>query len=250
MKKRPAVAFFLSVCLAAGQGNELVFADTSMAINRKPIEEELTVTAEKATLHTGPGEAFTEVASAPKGTVLPVLGVAQDWAVVCLPSGEVAMIHMSQTRTTQLSTSQLPEGSDDVLPKLTPTAETAQVETLFAEANASRLVYGLSPFSWDERLNAAAALKAQDMAENGYFGHYSENYGTPFQMLKGLKIAYKNASESIAATQLPGENPHQALTAQPAHWSNLLSPRFTKMGVGVANSPEYGTIVVQLFVQN
>ena len=59
--------------------------------------------------------------------------------------------------------------------------------------NAERTKAGLSPLQTDAKLMVAAREKSQDMQTNKYFSHTSPTFGSPFDRMKALGIAYKAA---------------------------------------------------------
>ncbi|MDR1642532.1 MAG: CAP domain-containing protein [Clostridiales bacterium] len=120
----------------------------------------------------------------------------------------------------------------------------------FGLVNEARIKEGLEPYTWDERLNKVAKLKANDMIKNKYFNHSSPEYGTPFIMLKNLGILYKTASENIAKDTSP-ESAFQKMMDSLPHRSNLTSARFNKMGVASSDEPneEGKTLMVQIFIE-
>ncbi len=124
----------------------------------------------------------------------------------------------------------------------------SDAETLFSLANNERIENGLSPYKWDEKLNEAAQLKADDMAKNNYLSHYSESYGTPFKMLKEQDIRFMLASENIGINTTI-TSAHSAFLDNAFNRFNILNKSYTKMGVGIANSQEYGKIVVEIFIR-
>lgn len=231
-----ASLFFTSVLSAYGE---------KYAPSKTVLEQEIEITVDVVNVRNGPGLNFPVTGTVSKGDVLDVLGMLGNWYVVYLPNGTVGVMSTEFARVVKIGDSYLPEGGNDLPLTLKDDSDEA---LLFALVNADRSENKLPPYAWDEKLNKVAQIKAEDMVKNKYFGHSSETYGTPFQMLKGLKIAYKSASENLAGNNSV-QNAHIKIMSHPANRTNIINTRFTKMGVGIANSEEYGKIIVQLFIQ-
>ena len=106
------------------------------------------------------------------------------------------------------------------------------------ERNAANLVNqmrqknGLTPLTIDTNLSVKARIKSNDMKVNRYFSHNSPTYGTPFQMMKQLGIAYRSAGENIAMGYTTAEAVVNAWMNSPSHRDNILSGKYTSMGIG------------------
>jgi len=116
-------------------------------------------------------------------------------------------------------------------------AETAatmsQLEQLACQlVNEQRATHGLSPLTIDSTLSSMARIKSRDMKNNGYFSHNSPVYGSPFQMMKQLGITYRSAGENIAMGYRSAEAVVQAWMASESHRNNILSDRYSMMGIG------------------
>ncbi|UWQ99925.1 CAP domain-containing protein [Rhodobacteraceae bacterium S2214] len=86
-----------------------------------------------------------------------------------------------------------------------PTTSTADVD--FGELlNGLRIDNGLTMVTYDARLDAAAQKHAQDMLDNNYFSHLSQDGRTPSQRIaaEGYVAAY--AGENIATGQQNNED--------------------------------------------
>lgn len=129
-------------------------------------------------------------------------------------------------------------------PQTSPNTDVAT--SILNLVNRQRSAQGLKSLSLDSALNNAATLKAQDMADKGYFDHTSPTYGTPFQMLKSLGISYRSAGENIAKGQKTPEAVMNAWMNSSGHRANILNSSYGKLGVGyvVKNGTTYW---VQIF---
>ncbi|KJR45030.1 Transporter [Desulfosporosinus sp. I2] len=114
--------------------------------------------------------------------------------------------------------------------------------------NQERLAAGLNPVKADLRLTAVGRAKANDMKVNNYFDHTSPTYGSPWAMMKQVGITVRWAGENISGNKSVS-NSMAALMQSPAHKANILDPRFTDVGVGIAYGSAYGNLYVQEFLQ-
>lgn len=132
----------------------------------------------------------------------------------------------------------------------TPSTTTSDVNAFEQEVvkltNAERTKAGLSPLQTDAKLMAAAREKSQDMQTNKYFSHTSPTFGSPFDRMKALGIAYKGAGENIAQGQRSPQEVVQAWMESPGHRANILNGKFTHIGVGYVKTGNYWT---QQFIQ-
>lgn len=98
--------------------------------------------------------------------------------------------------------------------------------------NQARQQNGLAPLALNPTLVKVAREKAQDMADKGYFGHYSPTYGSPYDHLQANGVAYRWAGENIAEMDSV-DSAHAAFMQSSGHRANILSSAYTQVGVGV-----------------
>ena len=111
--------------------------------------------------------------------------------------------------------------------------------------NAERAKVGLSALKVNTDAAKLAAMKAQDMHDNNYFDHISPTYGSPGDMLHTYGVSYMSAGENIAKGQ---QSPEEVVTAwmnSEGHRANILSDKFTEIGVGYVSDGNYW---VQIFI--
>lgn len=113
--------------------------------------------------------------------------------------------------------------------------------------NQERVKAGLEPLEVDMRLVETARAKSRDMIENDYFGHISPTLGSPFDQMARAGIEYRYAGENLAGAPTV-EQAHAALMKSPGHRANILSPNFTKIGIGIADGGPYGKMFTQQFI--
>jgi uncharacterized YkwD family protein len=132
----------------------------------------------------------------------------------------------------------------------TPTTNTSTQATSTVSAfekqvveltNKERAKHGLSALTLDTELSKVAKAKSQDMSTNNYFDHNSPTYGSPFDMMKKFGISYKAAGENIAKGQKTPEEVVQAWMNSEGHRANILSNKFTHIGVGHVANGNYWT---------
>lgn len=109
--------------------------------------------------------------------------------------------------------------------------------------NLERRKAGLKPLAINVSVARTARLKAADMSRKSYFDHVSPTYGSPFNMLKLQKIAYRAAGENIAMGQRSPESVMKSWMNSEGHRANILSPDFTSIGAGYVDG-----YWVQLFI--
>ena len=88
---------------------------------------------------------------------------------------------------------------------------------------------------WDERLEAAAAGHALDMAENDYFDHQSRDGATVPQRVSGEGYAWTTVGENIAAGQRSIAQVVDGWMDSDSHCVNMMDPRFRDIGMACAS---------------
>lgn len=117
--------------------------------------------------------------------------------------------------------------------------------------NASRAAYGFGPVVLDDTISAVAYAHAYDQAVNGYFSHTGLDGSTRESRLIAGGVSFGWSAENQC--YLVGRSPeatldwcHAQFMAEPypGHWNhiaNVLDPRATRVGVGIA---EVGSKIV------
>ncbi len=124
---------------------------------------------------------------------------------------------------------------------------TSEEQEVLNLINEYRRENGLNELKPANRLQDVADLKANDLVENNYFSHVSENLGTPFEMLESNNIQYTVAGENLAGN-VNSSKAVEAWINSPTHKANILDEEFKYTGISVVESPVYGKIFVQIFV--
>ena len=135
-----------------------------------------------------------------------------------------------------------------------PTAPTTQAPAQGISQAAARVIEltnvqrrqnGLPDLKADTQLSGVAQKKSVDMKQNNYFSHTSPTYGSPFDMMRDFGVTYKTAGENIAQGQQTPEQVVDAWMKSQGHRENILSPKYTHIGVGYEAGGHHWT---QMFI--
>lgn len=99
-------------------------------------------------------------------------------------------------------------------------------------------------------LDAAAKLKAEDMAENEYFAHNSPTGVTPWHWFDQVSYNFIYAGENLAVHFTDSSEVVEAWMKSPLHRENIMNGTYAEIGVGTAKGMYKGVptiFVVQLF---
>jgi len=125
---------------------------------------------------------------------------------------------------------------------------TADEQNMVDMINQERIAAGVNPVKVDLRLVAVGRAKTNDMKVNSYFSHTSPTYGSPWAMMQQVGITVRWAGENISGNKSVAGS-MAALMLSPGHRANILDPRFTHVGVGIAYGSAYSNLYVQEFLQ-
>jgi uncharacterized protein YkwD len=124
--------------------------------------------------------------------------------------------------------------------------------------NAERAQVGAGPLHLDATLNAIAQARSQDMIARHYFSHHIPGGGMVFDILDRDHVSYEMAGENLALNNYIDFYPMARTVRQtntdlmnsPDHRANLLEPKYTKIGLGMAFEQSSGKLIVtEVFVQ-
>lgn len=122
----------------------------------------------------------------------------------------------------------------------------ASEKKMYEFTNNERGKRGLTLLTWDEKLTEIARFHAQDMFSRGYFSHYTPEELSPFDRLESGGAHFFVGGENLALA--PNVVlAHQGLMASEGHRENILSPHFSKIGIGAVDGGIYGKMFVQEF---
>ena len=114
-------------------------------------------------------------------------------------------------------------------------ADLAAVRQQILEAvNAARREHRLRPLTLDPRLNAAAQKHAEDLRDRLFYGHQAPEGTMPRERVQAAGYPVQAVGENIAEGQFTVAEVMDGWLKSPGHRRNILEPRFTHLGVGLA----------------
>lgn len=116
----------------------------------------------------------------------------------------------------------------------TAQALSGESKLIFHLTNAFRVYHGRSILSWCSIAAESARLHSQDMADNNYFAHESQDGRQPWDRMEALGINYVSAGENISAGKYSGFVAYDSWVNSLGHRENLLSSSYKSLGVGIA----------------
>lgn len=152
----------------------------------------------------------------------------------------------TQDKKTESSVSQNKTEKPTPTPALTSGSVTQFEKDVINLVNVERSQNGLPALSLDTKLSQVAKTKSEDMQKNNYFSHTSPTFGSPFDMMKHFKISYTAAAENIAKGQSTPVQVVNAWMNSSGHRANILSDKYSHIGVGHSVSGNYWT---QMFIK-
>jgi uncharacterized protein YkwD len=109
-----------------------------------------------------------------------------------------------------------------------------QEQAIIAQTNQIRERVGLPPLGQNSYLTTSASRKAADMASRGYFDHGNPDGYRMAYWINGAGYTYTLAGENIAKGFSSLDRLMNAWVNSPAHYKNLVEPKFTEIGIGMA----------------
>lgn len=124
------------------------------------------------------------------------------------------------------------------------------IDEVVALTNERRVAEGLQPLKISSALSQAAIAKATDMFADNYWAHTAPDGRTPWDFIVGAGYRYTYAGENLAKDF--GNTPQmvQAWMDSQTHRDNIVSPKYTEIGVAVVPGSLNGedtVLVVQMF---
>lgn len=116
--------------------------------------------------------------------------------------------------------------------------------------NQSRQIESLGGLRVNPMLEKAAELKARDMAEKGYFAHWSPDGKSPWHWIKTVGYSYMYAGENLAIDFTDSADVNRALMNSPTHRANIMNKNYTEIGVATHVGTYQGretVFVVEMF---
>ena len=133
---------------------------------------------------------------------------------------------------------------------LSPDVLYQQAQKIIQLTNNVRTELGIAPLTENQTLNQAALNKAEDMLVNQYFAHVSPDNLALRHFLYALNYNFRVAGENLAIGFSDPDTIVNAWENSPTHYSNLIDPDFTEIGVAVVSGEYNGyetTLTAQYF---
>jgi uncharacterized protein YkwD len=138
-----------------------------------------------------------------------------------------------------------PLGVDRRVPYPAPYGSTRTASDLLAATTWNRHIAGLPALAWDDQLGGLATSWAEHMAATGDFSHRDLNAVIRSPAYAGWRALAENIL--VAPCFTSAASIMIAWGQSPVHRANLLSPWYTRTGVGVACSADGRVWAVQNF---
>lgn len=103
------------------------------------------------------------------------------------------------------------------------------------------------PLAMETTLRSAARYHSQDMADNGYFDHNSQDGRSPWDRIGQAGYAGMPVGENIAAGNGTAAATFDQWVHSAGHCRNMMSANATEIGIGVAVGGPYGAYWTQTF---
>ena len=116
--------------------------------------------------------------------------------------------------------------------------------------NERRISAGIPVLTYNAQLASAAKAKGDDMLAKDYWAHVAPDGTQPWKFFNDVGYKYKYAGENLAKDFSSPQAAVDAWMASPSHKENLLSSKYTEIGIAVVEGDMSGvdtTIIVQLF---
>ncbi len=129
---------------------------------------------------------------------------------------------------------------------LTPNTLYEEAKKIINLTNQVRINIGINTLIENEKLNESAMYKAQDMLINQYFAHTSPAGKRLSDWMNKVGYNYRFAGENLAIGFDTPESVIDAWKNSPTHYSNIIDPDYTEIGVGVISGKynSYDTILI------
>lgn len=113
-------------------------------------------------------------------------------------------------------------------------SESQYISEVVRLVNAERAKEGLAALQMDSSLNSAAQVRAKEIVTS--FSHTRPNGSNCFTALSEAGIKYNGSGENIAYGQKTPAEVVNAWMNSAGHRANIMSSKFTKIGIGCHNS--------------
>jgi len=121
------------------------------------------------------------------------------------------------------------------------------IETLGELIDRERDRLGLAALERDRRLDRIAGAHSADMVARGFFGHRSPDGESLADRLERAALAPQHSAENVARSRSV-TRVHRNLMESPSHRINIVDPRFTHLGIGIARDGD-DVVVTEIFAR-
>ncbi|MGH7960648.1 MAG: CAP domain-containing protein, partial [Candidatus Binatia bacterium] len=132
-------------------------------------------------------------------------------------------------------------------------AERETEQDIFRAVNQTREERGLAPLRADAQLQQVARRHSRDMASRGFFGHFNPDGRDVVERLQVASTTDFTAAGENIFSKKKVEDPASAVIREwlssPGHRKNLLNPRYSVGGVGIARGERGELYVTQMFLE-
>lgn len=113
------------------------------------------------------------------------------------------------------------------------------INGLLADTNTARTADGMGALKLNDKLDAAAQAKANDMAARDYWSHNTPDGNPPWVFVTSQNYNYQKLGENLAAGFADEQSTINGWLASPPHRENLLDPAYSEVGFGFTNISNY-----------
>lgn len=125
---------------------------------------------------------------------------------------------------------------------------------LLSSTNSQRGSHGAGALTLNDKLNAAAQAKANDMVARNYWSHNTPDGQEPWVFIDAQGYAYTKAGENLAYGFATSDATVIGWMNSPSHKANLIDTTFSEVGFGFANASDFvntgnETVVVAMYAK-
>lgn len=125
---------------------------------------------------------------------------------------------------------------------------------LLEATNQERQASDTNSLELNEKLNAAAQAKAQDMVARDYWSHTTPDEQMPWVFVEKAGYKYQKAGENLAYGFASNQETVNGWMNSPSHRQNVLDVSYSEVGFGIAQSPDFigngpETIIVAMYAR-
>ena len=118
-------------------------------------------------------------------------------------------------------------------------ATSMSINGLLSSTNDARTSNGVASLTLNDKLDAAAQAKANDMASRNYWSHNTPEGNPPWVFVNNQGYSYQKLGENLATGFSDEQAAINGWLSSPSHRANMLDSAFLEVGFGFANNPDY-----------